>query len=67
MSKVVGVSSCIICDSDAIELYERNSQGKDIETWMNENGYFYKEFTLKNFSELTKSEVTKKSIEGENS
>lgn len=67
MSKVVGASSCIICDSDAIELYERNSQGKDIETWMNENGYFYKEFTLKNFSELTKSEVTKKSIEGENS
>lgn len=61
MSKVVGISSCIVCDSDAIELYQRDSQGKDIETWMNENGYFYKEFKLKNFSELTK-----KSIEGEN-
>lgn len=38
MSKVVGISSCIVCDSDAIELYQRDSQGKDIETWMNENG-----------------------------
>lgn len=60
MKKVVGISSCIVCDSEAIELYERDSQGKDIRTWFNENGYFYKEWTLKNFSE-----VTKKSIEGE--
>lgn len=60
MKKVVGISSCIVCDSEAIELYERDSQGKDIGTWFNENGYFYKEWTLKNFSE-----VTKKSIEGE--
>ena len=56
MKKVVGVSSCtcIICDSEVIELYERDSQGKDIKTWFNENGYEYLECKVNGHEGITK-------------